>query len=672
MKSSNRISRRTSLCAIIIATLSLFIPSHPFAQELSSATTAIENDLVNLLPTVADDAQDFTDEEYGVFEALLDFPTDESAIFYLERIDALNIAKERLYARWYRQRAARLVVQIDEAIVSAMNLFDAALYRERKEVDERFQLLMAQRDFSGLHKLICEQEALQSRSKRRDVYYNPYIVQLYEAYYSLRIREAFQAEDAAALNEILDELIKTDSPCVALCAFNLIDLITLYDRRQAQKFRADIVSAYGSSKTKGIAYAVSITRPSRLFTPLPNVVKNADRLFVVPDNRDLDFYRRLYLEISTAEPPKTPQPSNAKRSSLSSSEAQTPQAERDKRRAALAQGVFYEQKSIALAKTLRHIVLLSHDSGVDPDELEAYKSIVFSKRNYQSARELVELGLVDLEKDPYDRAQWNNIASLRARDLLQEASLADEARRREIVRECAELAKYSVGVFDEFEALAKHVDDSRADFFGELYETLRQVGQESNVPEILARAARLTEGDLSRRITTLVGKKLELTGIDLNEQPFDLKEFAGKITVLFVASTPDSLLEALERPELSGLIERRAKGEIELVAYLYSPRIGKVLHQKSVSTRKDVIALDELKGKSWRTLAEDLAERSNLTLNTKFTLLSKEYNVSVFPFCFLIDQDGEVLGVYGDDRLPSYARMNQYIDNLTTQPDKRE
>lgn len=598
---------------------------------------------------------DFTNEEYDVIEALCEVPDGESAKFYQERVEALRANRAGLFNRWYRQRAAQLIPKIDEALKVANARFNAALAEERRAIFERYNTLARQGDPDALLEFIREYDKPAPKltvASLTELYSlpkpewtpapNSLIAQMYETYYRLRIQKATRDMNPAAIKDVVDEIVASDNPHVAQLIQNLVEYVALYDRDQAERLDQTLDDAREREAQKnGWTYKRNRAAEAPLIYVDSPTQKAMKKFFVVPDGRDLNFYRQLLQQFSNASP-------------------ETPDDDQIVRE-------FHALRQQALEKTLRHIVLMSNDAieGVNPVELERYRTVLFENADYPAAIELQKLGLLPPESSSQ---LWKTVETYFAR-LIASGRYVDTDRRREIIKEFADAAeKYGI-IFQVYENFfGRYVDDRTSEFAKELRASICEAGLRSENPSAYTRALNMSESTKPAP-ETFVGRTVDLRGLDVNESPFDITSCEGKPIILLLSTDYKWLLREFERLSSSQVGPSLELGAVKFVGYL-KPRLDKMRFYRSFDgldgfTRN----LPKLRAARFPILAELFSSKSNSEKGTDYPMLGDE-----FPFnnklVLLLDADGKVLAAFNPLDPKSSGeylwKLEQYLDNLST------
>ncbi len=638
----NRTLRRVALVsAFVVAFIALKTLPRVCAQKSELPPVLFQLAPGGAVPTLVDPNIDFTDEHYQTFESYLDVPDDKDYDFYLIRLETLAASRRSLCTRWYRQRAAQLIEKIDAAIEKTRALYESTSQSAREKAFERFNSLVREHNLDELREFIVKQEKPENGWP---ILSNSTLTEMYEAYYALRIQDAALAGDDDALKETLAEISNTDDPAVAKCAENLVELVSVYDAELAPQFIVQAFNAYNANNTPMIRNAAHSGRAPRLFKPEKKLNKDSEPLFNVPDDRDLEFYRKLYQEIS-----QTPAVKDA-------SGVVSPQFERSKRQ--------------ALKKVLRYIVMITHDSpeGVRSDELERYKSLVLNDlndRNYSAAMELVKMGAISLERGSADRERLAMIQRQYFGDLIQYPNILQTTpeRRNKIIAEFTEGIENNVNVFLAYETYAGTLRFQLPEFDAALRAAICEAGLKSKDPEILLYAKRFATPE--KTPDSLVGQTVDLRGLDVNMRVFDAKQFEGKPIVLILATQPNLLLQASNSQRFQKLRAKCKSGEIGLVGYITSSSASDAVLNRGGRSGQYEEELSQLRQAWYPTLLQGLALYSNDMSDTDYPLLDVVFNVKETSYVAL-DVDRKIVGVYTLSELESgnVWKLEQCVDNL--------
>lgn len=597
---------------------------------------------------------DFTNEEYDVIEALCEVPDGESAKFYQECVEALRANRAGLFNRWYRQRAAQLIPKIDEALKVANARFNAALAEERRAIFERYNTLARQGDPDALLEFIREYDKPAPKltvASLTELYSlpkpewtpapNSLIAQMYETYYRLRIQKATRDMNPAAIKDVVDEIVASDNPHVAQLIQNLVEYVALYDRDQAERLDQTLDDARAREAQKnGWTYKSNRAAEAPLIYVDSPTQKAMKKFFVVPDGRDLDFYRQLLQQFSNASP-------------------ETPDDDQIVRE-------FRALRQQALEKTLRHIVLMSNDAieGVNPVELERYRTVLFENADYPAAIELQKLDLLP----PESYSQLRKTVETYFARLIASGQYVDIDRRREIIKEFADAAeKYEI-IFQVYENFfGRDVDDRTSEFAKELRAAICEAGLKSENPGPYTRAKKMSEPPKPAP-ETYVGRTVDLRGLDVNEAPFDMKSCDGKPVILVLSTSADWLFREFDRLSSSRIGSKLEGGEAAFVGYLVKSRADTTRFNGNLNVRYDFTkSLPKLRAAVYPILAEYYSSDSNAEDGTDYPMLGDQF-LFKNELCLVLGADGKIIGAFnpmgGESSRDYLWKLEQLLDNL--------
>ncbi len=632
--------------AYLVAMLPFFALASLLAQEPILLPVLNQHTSGGSAPELVEHDLDFNDEQYLMFEKLLDVPNDKGSDFYRAQIVSLTGARQILSARWYRRRVAEIIKKIDDAIDKSATLFDSSIENEQRELFSQLNSFVRRDDSDGLHSFIRELEKLDS-NKRRFVATDQLMVAAFEACYAMRIRDFAIAGDFESVSSILEDVVKTDNRFIANCAPELAKLVELYHSDMARNFADNFTEAYSKSKDFEIRKVAQIPHNQSFFTPDPKpgsatpysyepIGKTETiNLFDVPEDRDLNFYRKLYKEFlsATVESAKV---------DVSSS-------------------LFSAQRDQALEDVLRHIVMSSIDakSEIDLKELEEYVTQLFHNGHYHAAIELKKLDVIPNNPNSPPKVYFEVFERQYFNNLLAWIQESDAARRQEIIREFVYGVENGANVFEAFENHENRLKNSDPQFLEELRNAICQAGMRSNDPAMLVRVKKLTAPE--RPSNALIGKKVDLRGLDLNEKPFDANGVEGRPILLYLTSNPNRIQSVLSDERFGKHYEA---GRLALVGYLTS-EIDSIPSYREAERNKYDAAVTALKNDPHPTLSQRLAKSSNNLRDTDYPLLGIEYDVKDFLY-LLIDSDGKIVAVFDKENLDydRYWRLTQAVDNL--------
>lgn len=597
---------------------------------------------------------EFTDEQYEQIESYLDIPEGESAEFYQKRLEVLRASRSGLVERWYRQRAAQLVERIDAALETADSRFVDALTQERQALFERYNSLVRAGDAEALLALIHEHDVRAynvldygKTPTKWSPAPNSLLSQMYEAYYRLRIQEVGSAGDVDALKAVVSELVESENALVSSISQNLVEYVALYDCNQASAFAQalDDAKARTAQKRGFNSNRNSSTEPPLIAIDSP-AVKAMKKLYTVPEDRDLDFYRQLLKSYLDA-PPEASYDSD-----------------------------FRDLREQALATTLRHIILLSKDSDerISPSLLERYRALVFERCDYPAVVELQELGFLNPNDHMLYFNKLRHVCEVYFARLIAKGEYVNSSRRREIIHEFAEAAEKQDVVFQVYTNFFGHEVNYRTSTFAkDLRAAICAAGLKSNRPQPYYSALRLSEtpepsGD------SFIGRKVDLRGVDVNHKAFDITSCEGKPILLVFGMNAQDLSHQFSSLSSSPLGAKFDRGEVTLVGYLVKPRSTLPPSQRDSKPPYDLIkSLPELQNASYPILSEYFSSVSNAENGADYPMLGDELS---FKHCLylLLDADGTILVAYNstnDRNGESIWQLDQYLDNLAAQRSER-
>lgn len=597
------------------------------------------------VPAVGRNDPDFTDEQYGMFEEFLDVPEGEDARFYQGRLEALAACKTRLDERRYRRRAAQLMDRVDAAFERANALFLATVAEEQREIYRRFNELVRQGNPDALLAFIQEYDGpnFEWRPVPRS-----FVAQMYEAYYRIRIQHEALAGDTAALRATIDELVKTENSLVSSCAPNLVETIALYDRNLAALLVSRASDVYGARRQiivndNGVQRRVDPNIDKR-FQREPLIAvdspgrKAAIKFFTVPDGGDLEFYRQELQRVS--QNPSIPFGGNVRSFEVE------------------------KMRDQAREKALRHIVLLTvhSDGGVNEDELNKYKALIFqdNNNNYRAALELQELGLLSQEQYSSDMRRLETARRRYSDQLFSGLAEVDAASRREKVKEIVEEAKTNPDVIAAYSQHERFLEETSPKFAAELRAAIYESAQNSKDMRIVEFVKGLAPYPDP---ASFIGKTIDVRGLDVNLKDFSCK---GKPTVLMIATNPRSLYVHLDKLCYSKRLEAVERGDVALVGYLIPRRSAEPGFNQIDDIKIDFgDDLARFRAAPWTTLSERAARVANERDGADYPLLGDEIKAK-FLYCFFLDADGKILDGYDLQNVRSgeFWKLEQRFNNL--------
>ncbi|MBQ9372367.1 MAG: hypothetical protein IJU03_09265 [Thermoguttaceae bacterium] len=597
------------------------------------------------VPAVGRNDPDFTDEQYGMFEEFLDVPDGKDAKFYQGRLEALAACKTRLDERRYRHRAAQLMERVDAAYERADALFLATVAEEQREIYRRFNELVRQGNPDALLAFIQEYDGpnFEWRPVPRS-----FVAQMYEAYYRMRIQQAALAGNSDALRATIDEIIKTENPLVSSCAPNLVETVALYDRNLAALFVSRASDVYGARRqismgVSGVPLLIGSNSDKRFHRePLIAVDspgrKAAIKFFTVPDGGDLEFYRQELERVSQ----NPPIPFGGDVSSLD----------------------VEKMRDQARENALRHIVLLTvhSDGGVNEDELNKYKELIFqdNNNNYRAALELQELGLLSQEQYSFDMRRLETARRRYSNQLFSGLAEVDAVTRREKVKEIVEEAKTNPDVIDAYRQNERYLEETSPEFAAELRAAIYESGQNLKDLRIV---------DAVRDMApypdpaSFIGKTIDVRGLDVNLKDFSSK---GKPTVLMISTSSGSLYNELDRLCYSKRREAVERGDVALVGYLIPRRSAEPGFNQIDDIKIDFgDDLARFRAAPWTTLSERAARAAKERDGADYPLLGDEIKIK-YLCCFFLDADGKIVDGYDLQQLRfgDFWKLEQRFNNL--------
>ncbi len=637
----NRSARVLALVSAFAGLLCCLRP-YAFADESELPTVLYQISHGGSIPTLVDPTLDFTEEQYCMFEGFLEIPSDESAEFYQLRLQALLDCRRSLDSRWYRRRAAQLIEKIDRAVETATTYYESAIQRARVDAFARFNVLVRERDLDALLQFIHEHE---NPEKGASLLPDNALTEMYEAYYGLRLEDAALANDDEAFNDALSEIVRTDNPRVANCAYNLVELIAVYNAHLAPQFIANATDAYKGHKDFKMNSAAYSGARRRFLQPESLAAKRDAELFAVPEGRDLQYYRNRYKEIMAIPPRRTPDGT-----------------------AITAQ--FASQRNHAIEKVLRYVILATVDSpeGVNPKELETYKSAILGNGNYDAVLELMKLGLFSRDKDSLDRQRLALITDRVLYTALMSAQQGTPARRREIIQTFVASVENGVDVFPIYERNANFLSNGSREFAEELRAAICAAGLNSDDAAIHRQAKRLSETSPSP--VARLGEQVDLRGLDVKLQAFDASQFDGKPILILFATQPNNLIAILSSTQYERLLANFQSGKFGFVGYVTTSFGQDALLAQRFGGDSGGSFLAQLRDAPYPTLFQCLAQYSNNLADTDYPLLGDFFNVKE-PLFVLLTPSRKVAAVYttNDFNTTGVWRLEQQLDNLSNSND---
>ena len=481
--------------------------------------------------------------------------------------------------------------------------------------------------------------ALVDDALKNDALTTPVKAELVETLCSAQVKEFGQRGDEAALRAYCQEFVAQASqiPAYAACATNVMRLVAVYNPSLGEEFdKAISNSVYSNAKPEIRQAAINHYSPAfRGSTP-----QYDPAILDVAPGGDRESYREQLAKVV------------ALRDELRKRVAADPGSQTPR--------LLLQKTEVARRKLLREIVLSKGDNTTRQfdQELQDYVAIYQTWRPQRLpsdsdqglTAEDVELAIKELKEKGLDQFGGPDVMNLeRTFYQTKTQDYFDKALRGADAERDAFLAYYRARLDDVsnfidsapgYVSLA--LDSDRPDLAEGLARVVEEYRQAA--PEALDRRAYLASvrRALNRgRLDSLVGQKLELSGVDVDYKETTLEAYRGK-TVLIVFAPRNSANFRFEEEAIRQFDAFVQTLDPEKFAALeYAESTGAV----GIGTRADMSdpnvqkTLDALRAKPYPVIAQDLSIRANVAFDADYPAFFRSYRIPRMQFA-LVDPDG--------------------------------
>ena len=524
------------------------------------------------------------------------------------------------------QTAAQVVAKSAEASRAAFEKAAAEINRAAREND------------------LDAMRALVDSALKNDALSTPVKAELVETLSVAQVKELGRRGDEAALRAYCHEFVAKASqfPAYAACAVNVARLVDVYNPNVGEEFGKSInKDVYLSPKSEIQRAAINLYSPSfRGSTP-----QYDPAIFDVEPGKDRESYRERLAKIV------------ALRDELRNRVAADPGSQTPR--------LLLQKAEIARRKLLREIVLSKGDNTTRQfdRELKEYVAIyrawrpqqlpIYSEQGLND--EDVELAIKELKEKGLDQFGGSDVMNLerlfyqtKTHDYFDKATRGADAERDAFLayyRERLNDVSNFIDSAPSYVSLA--LDADRPDLAEGLARVVEEYQQAA--PEALDRRAYLAsvKRALNKgRLDSLVGQKLELSGVDVDYKDTTLKSYRGQTVLIVFAPRNsanfrfdeeairqfDAFVQTLDPEKFAALEYAESTGAvgIETRADLSDPNVQK--------------ALDALRAKPYPVIAQDLSIRANVAFDADYPAFFRTCRIPRMQFA-LVDPDGVLLAV---------------------------
>ena len=546
------------------------------------------------------------------------------------------------------QAAPPVQAQVAEENVDLAALFDK-MNRAAKE-----------NDFDAMRAIVDE-------SIQNDKLSNDFKAELAETLCSAEINELGRKGDLEGLKKYYADLLEkaTSSPAYAGCAKLCAELVAIYAPELEADSQKTINELRNNAKNVEVRFSLGYNEP----TFKGAAPRFDETLFNVEPGHDRAYYRKRLADLVEAETTYWTQTNNAGVDGN------------------LTFAEFQPRMRGARLKLLREIVLSegSENDREFANEFDRFFATLVlwepETRNTSNMTEGLDFeyitkAIADLRakkfQEPYLEKRFadrideleRGLHNKTVRTRLNQALNGSETDRREFLAFFRdELRSYPKSASETALRVVDAFNANRPDFAAEIVRTVEDVQKES--PDDVLLQSSLVEANRALNRPTpekLVGKPLELAGIDVNFNQASLDTYRGKYVVVYFVPRETGIPYYLEN-DVRALSEFVEKADSEKVAVLeYDETALATPMFASSNLRGDDVqkSLDLLRARPWTVVSQALSIRANAAFDAHYPALFRDYRFRTPQFA-LVDPDGVVRAV--EPKFSNVQRRLELVQN---------